>query len=219
MVDFKEWMEQEIGMHETSDGVELSYRGSEAKGSIYAKKDSENPNIYRVTRVWAEPQGKGYGKKLYMAALEFVTKKGGMLAPAKNSTSDSAANVWRSLYLSREVEKVPLRANDWTQSVRSKEMEKKYSGVRYSDPATYPPNNDVEFWTFNSGYRLGRSTTQPKPADQRSHGQGPIQQQNPSGSSSKSFFAKWDAQKTAPAPPIQRRKFPPGADELELEDM
>lgn len=179
-------MEQEIGAHETSDGFELSLRGPEAKGSIYAKKDAENPKIYRVTRVWAEPQGKGHGKKLYMAALEFATKRGGMLAPAKNSTSDSAANVWRSLYLSGGVEKIPLRANDWTQSGRNKEMEGRYPGIRYSDPNTYPPKNDAEFWTFNSGYKLGRGS-------------------NP--------------QQKTPALPIQRRNWPPGTEDLTIEEM
>lgn len=143
--------------HESSDGVELTYQGPGATGSIYAKRDPENTALYRVTRVWAKPEGQGHGKKLYMAAMEFVTAKGGMLAPAKNSTSDSASNVWRSLYASPETQKTPLHARDWPDTPRNKSMVAKYPGLRLADPGTYPPKTDAEFWAFNSGYRLSRS--------------------------------------------------------------
>jgi len=167
MFNFKEWMnnQSDIKTRQMGNEFELTYQGSDATGSLYAEKDSENPGIYRVTRVWAKPQGKGHGKKLYMAALELVTKSNGVLAPAKNSTSDSAANIWRSLYGTSGVEKVPLKPNDWPATPRNNLMMNKYPNLRFNDPSTYPPKTDSEFWTFNSGYKLRTNSFEsPKPA-------------------------------------------------------
>jgi len=168
MLNFKEWInnQSDIKTSQTANGFELTYQGSDATGSLHAEKDNENPSIYRVIRVWAKPQGKGYGKKLYMAALDFVTKSNGVLSPAKNSTSDSAANLWRSLYGDAGVEKFPLKPNDWAATPRNNMIIKNYPNLRYNDPNTYPPKTDSEFWTFNSSYRLGRSPSfeSPKPA-------------------------------------------------------
>lgn len=157
---FRTFLESEIKtVQEDPDGIELAYHGEDVKGSIYAKRDDKNPNLYRVTRVWAKPEGMGHGKRLYMAAMEAVTRRGGMLAPAKNSTSDSAANVWKSLYASPQVEKTQLRPDDWTESGRMRQIVARYPNMRYLDPNTYPPRTDAEFWTFNSGYS-GRPTQQ-----------------------------------------------------------
>lgn len=155
---FKEWLFKEdsgINSHESADGFELTYNVPGVQGSLYAKKDSENPSLYRVTRVWVKPEGKGHGKKLYLAALEAATKKGVMLAPAKNSTSDSAANVWRSLYGDSKISKTPLNPKDWPQTGRNNAMLSKYPNLRFSNPSTHPPKTDAEFWTFSSGYKLG----------------------------------------------------------------
>ena len=151
---FKEWLEDEFVKHETSDGIELSYRGAEPSGSIYAKRDVRNPNLYRVTRVWVKPEGRGYGKRLYLAILDLVSKRGGLLCSAGNSTSDSAAKIWISLYLSNNVEKVPLNYRDWPESGRNRFLLGRYPDLRYSDLGSYPPSSDVEFWAFNSGYRV-----------------------------------------------------------------
>lgn len=155
-MDFREWLEGEIGSRESSSGFEIYYTGGEAKGSLYAERDKSNPDLYRVTRVWAKPEGVGHGKKLYLSALEMASKRGGMLAPARNSTSDSASNVWRSLYRSPGVERVPLSARDWPETPRNSQMMKKYPDLRFSDKNTYPPSSDSEFWTFNSGYRTSQ---------------------------------------------------------------
>lgn len=155
-MDFREWLDGEIGQRESAGGFELYYMGGQAKGSLHAERDPGNPSLYRVTRVWAKPEGMGHGKRLYMAALGMAAKKGGMLAPARNSTSDSASNVWRSLYKSVGVERVPLSAKDWPETPRNSQMMKKYPGLRFSDPNTYPPASDSEFWTFNSGYRTSQ---------------------------------------------------------------
>jgi len=152
-MDFREWLDGGMGRREDARGFELYYVGGQAKGSLYAEKDPGNPSLYRVTRVWAKPEGMGHGKRLYMAALSMAAERGGMLAPAKNSTSDSASNVWRSLYKSAGVERVPLSARDWPETPRNSRMMMKYPGLRLSDPKTYPPAEDAEFWTFNSGYR------------------------------------------------------------------
>lgn len=156
-MEFREWLDGGIGSREDASGFELYYTGGEAKGSLYAERDRSNSDLYRVTRVWAKPEGMGHGKKLYMAALGMASKRGGMLAPARNSTSDSASNVWRSLYRSAGVERVPLGSKDWPETPRNNSMLKKYAGLRLSDPKTHPPASDAEFWTFNSGYRLGPS--------------------------------------------------------------
>ena len=177
---FRTFLESEIKTaQEGPDGLELAYHGEEAKGSIYAKRDEENPNLYRVTRVLVKPEGMGYGKRLYMAAMEAVSKKGGMLAPAKNSTSDPAANVWKSLYTSSQAEKTQLKPGDWSGSGRMRQIMARYPNIRYSDPNTYPPRTDADFWAFNSGY-TARPTQQPQ---------------------------------------IHRRNFPPGTENLELEEM
>lgn len=152
-MEFREWLDGGIGSREDASGFELYYTGGEAKGSLYAERDRSNPDLYRVTRVWAKPEGMGHGKKLYMAALGMASKRGGMLAPARNSTSDSASNVWRSLYKSAGVERVPLGSKDWPETPRNNLMLKKYPDLRLSDPKTHPPASDTEFWTFNSGYR------------------------------------------------------------------
>lgn len=154
---FREWLDGGMGRREDARGFELYYAGGGAKGSLYAERDPGNPSLYRVTRVWAKPEGMGHGKRLYMAALSMAAERGGMLAPAKNSTSDSASNVWRSLYKSAGVERVPLSARDWPETPRNSRMMMKYPGLRLSDPKTYPPAEDAEFWTFNSGYRPGPS--------------------------------------------------------------
>lgn len=152
-MEFREWLDGEIGSRESAGGFELYYTGGQAKGSLHAERDPDNPGLYRVTRVWAKPEGMGHGKRLYMAALDAASKRGGMLAPARNSTSDSASNVWRSLYRTPGVGRVPLQAKDWPQTPRNSDRMKKYPGLRFSDPGTYPPESDAEFWTFNSGYR------------------------------------------------------------------
>jgi hypothetical protein len=155
-MDFREWLDGVIGSREDASGFELYYTGGEAKGSLHAERDRSNPDLYRVTRVWAKPEGMGHGKKLYMSALGMASKRGGMLAPARNSTSDSASNVWRSLYGSAGVERVPLSARDWPETPRNSRMMGGYPGLRFSDPSTYPPGTDTEFWTFNSGYRTSQ---------------------------------------------------------------
>jgi hypothetical protein len=168
-MEFKEWLlyeESDMNFLKHPDGFEFTYRTPGVQGSIYAKRDSDNPDIYRVNRVWVKPEGEGYGKKLYMAALGEVTKNGGLLAPAKNSTSDSASNVWRSLYASGEVLKTPLNYKDWPITGRNNRMMSKYPNLRFSDPNTHPPRKDSEFWTFNSGYRLGSAATKATTAPQ-----------------------------------------------------
>lgn len=142
-----------IRSNETNDAIEVSYGDPRAKGYLHAQKDAENPNIYRVIRVTVTPQGMGYGKKLYIAAMRLATRKGAMLAPAKNSTSDSAVNVWKSLHKDPNIEKTPLHPRDWPESPRNQRMLARYTGLRLSDPKTHPPRNDSEFWSFNSGYR------------------------------------------------------------------
>lgn len=137
---------------ETGDAIEVTYEDPEAKGYIHAQKDGENPGIYRVVRVTATPQGKGYGKILYRKAMEMAAKRGAVLAPAKNSTSDSAINVWKSLYNDPTVKKSPLQPKDWPDSPRNHRMMAKYPDLRFRDPQTYPPKTDAEFWSFNSGY-------------------------------------------------------------------
>lgn len=132
--------------------IEINYQSPNVKGYLHAQKDENNPNIYRVIRVTVNPQGKGYGKNLYLSAIELATKNGLMLSPAKNSTSDSAMNVWRSLYLNNNIKKTNLTPSDWPDSPRNHNMMKKYPNLRYKDPETYPPKNDIEFWTFNSAY-------------------------------------------------------------------
>lgn len=156
MKSFIEWLTDapEIKIFDTSNSIEVSYLEPEVRGYLHAKRDDKNPNIFRVIRVTVEPQGKGYGKKLYLAALKAAAKKGVLLAPAKNSTSDSAFNIWKSFYMSSNVEKIPLSASDWPDSPRNQNMMKKYPSLRYSDPFTYPPKSDVEFWAFNSGYKI-----------------------------------------------------------------
>lgn len=161
-MEFREWLvkeDSEMTSRESADGFEFSYNLPGVQGSIYAKKDQENPDLYRVTRVWVKPEGKGYGKKLYLAALAAVTKKGAMLAPAKNSTSDSAANLWRSLHADPKVLKTPLGPKDWPETGRNNTLLSKYPKLRFSDPKTYPPKDDAEFWTFSSGYKLGSGTS------------------------------------------------------------
>lgn len=154
-MEFRAWLiSEQIRAREDASGIELTYDDPEAKGSIYALRDNENPNIYRVTRVWVKPEGMGHGKRLYLAAMEAVTKRGGMLAPAKNSTSDSASKVWRSLYSNPNVKKAPLAARDWPMTSASERAIKKYPGLRLADTNTHPPKTDSEFWTFHSGYRL-----------------------------------------------------------------
>jgi len=173
-MEFRDWLfSEEIKSQESSNGFELTYSNSGVQGSIYAEKDEENPNIYRVKRVWVKPEGMGHGKKLYLAALEAVGKKGGVLAPAKNSTSDSASNVWRSLYRNQDVIKTPLNANDWPETPRNKNLLSKYNKLRFSDPQTYPPKEDSEFWTFNSGYSLSPQLTfRPPASPDKTHGYG-----------------------------------------------
>lgn len=133
--------------------IEVSYQGPDVKGYLHAQQDNNNPKLYRVIRVTVTPQGQGYGKKLYIAAMKLATKKGNMLAPASNSTSNSAINVWNSLYKDNNIQKIPLSPNDWPESPRNQRMMQKYPNLRFKDPNTYPPKNDSEFWAFNSAYQ------------------------------------------------------------------
>lgn len=142
-----------IQSRESGNAIEVSYPGPNVKGYLHAQQDNKNPKIYRVIRVTVTPQGQGYGKKLYIAAMQLVSQKGNMLAPASNSTSDSAINVWKSLYKDANIRKIPLNPNDWPESPRNQQMMKKYPNLRFKDPNTYPPQNDNEFWAFNSGYQ------------------------------------------------------------------
>ena len=146
--------EPNILSKDTGSMIEVSYAGPNIKGYLHAEQDGKNPKLYRVIRVTVTPQGQGYGKKLYIAAIQIASKKGAMLAPASNSTSDSAINVWKSLYKDPNVKKIPLNPNDWPESPRNQNMMKKYPNLRFRDPNTYPPQNDTEFWCFNSGYRV-----------------------------------------------------------------
>lgn len=138
----------------TGNTIEVSYPGPNVKGYLHAQQDNKNPNLYRVIRVTVAPQGQGYGKKLYMAAMQLTSKNGAMLAPASNSTSDSAINVWKSLYKDPNIQKTPLSPNDWPESPRNQQMMSKYPNLRFKDPNTYPPKNDIDFWAFNSGYQI-----------------------------------------------------------------
>jgi len=145
--------EPQIKSNETSNGIEVSYSAPNVKGYLHAQQDNKNPKIYRVIRVTVEPKGQGYGKKLYIAAIQNVTKKGAMLTPAPNSTSDSAINVWKSLYADNDFKKISLSPSDWPESPRNQNMMRKYPNLRFKDPSTYPPQTDSEFWAFNSGYQ------------------------------------------------------------------
>jgi hypothetical protein len=153
-MNFKEWLGQEIKtkINETDNLIEVSYVDQNIKGYIHAEKDNENPKIYRVNRVSVTPTGQGYGKKLYLIALNIATKKGAMLAPAKLATSDSALNIWKSLYKSSYIKKIPLSAKDWGTGPRHERVTKKYPNLRYRDISTYPPKEDLDFWILNSGY-------------------------------------------------------------------
>lgn len=173
--------------YESPASVEVSYDDPNVRGYIHAERDPENPQIYRVNRVTVSPEGMGHGKRLYELALALVTKRGGMLAPAKVQTSDKATNVWRSLYGSQGVEKIPLSPKDWGMGSRHNRMMGKYPDLKYSDPSTHPPKGDAEWWMMNSGYRAKSG-----PAVVAS-------QQNPAT--------------------VQRRNWPPGTEDLELETL
>ena len=200
---FKEWLtestEPNTKTHESQESVEVSYNDPNVRGYLHAERDPENPQIYRVNRVTVTPEGMGYGKKLYMLALELVSKRGGILAPAKVQTSDKALNVWRSLYKSPNIEKTPLAAKDWGIGARHERMMKAYPNLRFSNPATYPPKQDAEWWAMNSGYKIktapNNTAVSPKAA--------PANPTKP----------------TTPTSNIQRRIFPPGTGDLELEDL
>lgn len=155
-MNFKSWLldEAAIKSNESSNSIELSYMDTVVKGYLHAQQDEQNPKLFRVIRVTVSPQGQGYGKGLYLEAIRLATKRGAMLAPAKNSTSDSAINVWRSLGADSSIEKIPLSPSDWSDSPRNQIMMKKYPELRFRDPSTYPPKSDTEFWAFNSGYRM-----------------------------------------------------------------
>jgi GNAT superfamily N-acetyltransferase len=153
-MEFKEWLNQEpeTKIYESPNSIEVSYSDPNVKGYIHAEKDPENNEIYRVNRVDVTPKGQGYGKKLYEIALSLATKRGVMLAPAKKYTSDSALNIWRSLYKSNVVEKIPFPAKDWGIGPRNERMLNKYTNLRLSDSSTHPPKEDIDFWSMNSGY-------------------------------------------------------------------
>lgn len=207
-MEFREWLDGGIGSREDASGFELYYTGGEAKGSLYAERDRSNPDLYRVTRVWAKPEGMGHGKRLYMSALEMASKRGGMLAPARNSTSDSASNVWRSLYRTPGVERVPLAAKDWPETPMNSQRMKKYPGLRFSDPNTYPPSSDTEFWTFNSGYRTSQKA-------QKS----PVRASVASGASGASQSALDRFRAAARAGEVASSRTAQASDELSLEDV
>lgn len=158
MKNFKNWLAEStepfIKSYTTNDTIELSYSDPIVKGYLHAQKDIKNPQIYRVIRVTVNPTGQGYGKKLYIAAIKTVSQKGATLAPAANSTSDSAFNIWKSLYSSNDFQKIPLEAKDWPDSPRNHKMMKKYPNLRFNDVKSYPPKEDVEFWAFNSSYKI-----------------------------------------------------------------
>lgn len=149
-------MQPKTNIRQDANSVEVSYSDPEVKGYIHAERDPDNPKIYRVNRVDVTPKGKGYGKRLYKIAMDIVTDRGGVLAPAKKYTSDSAMNVWRSLYRSGDVDKSSLSSGDWGVGPRHDKMMKAYPGLRFSDVKTHPPSGDSEFWTANSGYRSRR---------------------------------------------------------------
>lgn len=158
---FKEWLneiqpqnEPTIQSKDNGNMIEVSYNEPNVQGYLHAEQDTKNPKLYRVKRVTVTPQGQGYGKKLYIAAMKLATQKGAMLTSANNSTSDSAINVWKSLYKDPNIQKIPLSSNDWPESPRNQKMMQKYPSLRYKDPSTYPPQNDKEFWAFNSGYKI-----------------------------------------------------------------
>lgn len=132
--------------------IEVKYTGPNAKGYLHAEQDSKNPKLYRVVRVTVDPIGQGYGKKLYIAAIKLATQKGAMLTSASNSTSESATHIWKSLYKDPKYQKTSLNPNDWPESPMNNRLMKKYSNLRFKDPNTYPPKNDIEFWSVNSGY-------------------------------------------------------------------
>lgn len=146
--------EPTIQSKDLGNTIEIKYTGPDVKGYLHAQQDNKNPKLYRVIRVTVTPQGQGYGKKLYIAAMQLLSKKGNMLAPASNSTSDSAINVWNSLYKDNNIQKIPLSPNDWPESPRNQRMTGKYPNLRFKDPNTYPPKNDTEFWALNSGYQI-----------------------------------------------------------------
>lgn len=160
-MSFREWMEPQTKVREDSDSIEVSYSDPVVKGYIHAEKDPDNPNLYRVNRVTVSPQGKGYGKRLYQMAMELATKRGAMLAPAKKQTSDSASNVWRSLYRSPGVDKTALPAGDWGIGSRHERMLKGYPQLRFADPKTHPPREDADWWSLNSGYRSSAPKKRP----------------------------------------------------------
>jgi GNAT superfamily N-acetyltransferase len=145
--------EPPIQSKDTGNMIEVGYPGPNVKGYLHAQQDSKNPKLYRVIRVTVAPQGQGYGKKLYIAAMQIATKKGAMLTSASNSTSDSATHVWNSLYKDPKYKKIPLSPNDWPETPRNNKMMSKYPNLRFKDPNTYPPKNDIEFWSVNSGYQ------------------------------------------------------------------
>lgn len=172
-MNFKEWMtNQEIKTRitDTENLIEVSYVDENVKGYIHAERDNENPKIYRVNRVSVRPAGQGYGKKLYLLALNIASKKGAMLAPAKLATSDSALNVWKSLYKSNNIKKTPLSPKDWGIGPRHEKVIKKYPGLKFRNISTYPPKEDLDFWILNSGYSFispGQVQPQPQPQQQR----------------------------------------------------
>ena len=163
---FREWMEPKTKVYEDEKAIEVSYSDPSVRGYIHAERDPDNPSVYRVNRVTVNPQGKGYGKKLYQIALDLVTKRGGVLAPAKKQTSDSAMNVWRSLYGNSNVDKTAFATKDWGFGSRHEQMLRKYPGLRFADPKTHPPKEDADWWALNSGYRS--SGTQKKPTQTQS---------------------------------------------------
>ena len=145
--------EPAIQSKDNGNTIEVRYPGPNVQGYLHAEQDTKNPKLYRVKRVTVTPQGQGYGKKLYLAAMKLATQKGNMLTSASNSTSDSATNVWNSLYKDPNIQKIPLNPNDWPESPVNNRLMKKYPNLRFKDPNTYPPKNDTEFWAINSGYQ------------------------------------------------------------------
>ena len=144
--------EPSIQSKDLGNTIEVRYLGTDVRGYLHAEKDNKNPKLYRVVRVAADPPRQGYGKKLYLAAIKLATQKGAMLTSANNSTSQSATHVWNSLYQNTNIQKVPLNPSDWPESPINNRLLKNYPNLRYRDPNTYPPKNDIQFWAINSGY-------------------------------------------------------------------
>lgn len=146
-------MEPPITTRISDKSIELSYNDPKVKGYLHAEVDPDNEKLFRVERVSVEPKGQGFGKKLYQKAMEVASQRNISLAPSKRSTSDSAFNVWQSMFGSENIETMPLDTKDWSTSTRSEKMQSKYPDLRYRNKSTHPPKEDTEFWSLNSAYR------------------------------------------------------------------